>query len=163
MPGEEKPPEEIKKSSGSGFKKIMMLTAFALIGFMAFVYIQQSGILNQLLGASEPEEQADRPIREVIHRFEQPFLVNMADRDILRYLKVILAVGVTSQGTVVELQQNEVVMRDAIIMVMSAKGSEDLTAPEGIEALKHELSERLNEILQTGQVMNVYFLDLVMQ
>jgi len=46
---------------------------------------------------------------------------------------------------------------------MSAKTSEDLRTPEGKEALKQELKERINSVLAKGQIARVYFTEFAVQ
>ena len=94
------------------------------------------------------------------------FLVNLADVEETHYLR-----------SVVELEQNygsapefgneignrKSQLRDIVISTMSAKSSEELRTPEGKEALKQELKERINSVLAKGQIARVYFTELAVQ
>lgn len=94
------------------------------------------------------------------------FLVNLADVEDSHYLR-----------TVVELEQNygsspefgneignrKSQLRDIVISTLSSKTSEELRTPEGKEALKEELKERINSVLAKGQIARVYFTEFAIQ
>jgi len=94
------------------------------------------------------------------------FLVNLADVEESHYLR-----------TVIELEQNygsspefgneignrKSQLRDIVISTLSSKTSEDLRTPEGKEALKEELKERINSVLAKGQIARVYFTEFAIQ
>jgi len=54
-------------------------------------------------------------------------------------------------------------LRDVIISTLSAKTSDQLRTPEGKEALKEELKERINSVLAKGQIARVYFTEFAIQ
>jgi flagellar FliL protein len=54
-------------------------------------------------------------------------------------------------------------VRDAIILVISSRNSEELLKPEGKEKLKRDIRETLNGLLSSGEVEEIYFVDFVMQ
>jgi flagellar FliL protein len=94
------------------------------------------------------------------------FLVNLADVEDSHYLR-----------TVIELEQNygsspefgneignrKSQLRDIVISTLSSKTSEELRTPEGKEALKEELKERINSVLAKGQIARVYFTEFAIQ
>lgn len=54
-------------------------------------------------------------------------------------------------------------VRDALIFLLSAKRSEDLTTAQGKENLKREIKDKVNEILHREDIKNVYFSQFVIQ
>ena len=54
-------------------------------------------------------------------------------------------------------------LRDIIIATLAAKTSEAVRTPEGKEALKQELKERINSVLAKGQIARVYFTEFAVQ
>ena len=54
-------------------------------------------------------------------------------------------------------------IRDAIITLVSAQTSEDLSTTEGKEKLKLLIADSINSFLTSGKVTKVYFVDFVMQ
>jgi flagellar protein FliL len=92
------------------------------------------------------------------------FLVNLSDPDITKYLKttIVLSYDNTNKLLAKELAANNYVIKDAIIGVIKSKKSTDLT-PKGTEDLKDELLTRVNSVLQSGKIINVYYDDLLIQ
>ena len=94
------------------------------------------------------------------------FLTNLADVEETHFLR-----------SVIELEQNfgsapefgneignrKSQLRDIIIATLSAKTSEQVRTPEGKEALKQELKERINSVLAKGQIARVYFTEFAVQ
>lgn len=54
-------------------------------------------------------------------------------------------------------------IEDAIITVLTARTTADVSTPEGKVRLKNDLKERLNQVLGKDQVANIYFTQFVMQ
>ena len=151
--------EEKKEKKGFSLKSILLILVLAMVGFMGYNFLKQSGFLAPK-GDTPRKVRAKEPI---IYTFEGNFLVNLADKDNLRYLKAVISVALSNQKAEDELRKKSVEIRDAIIMILSAQTSEDLATPEGKERLKRLIAERINGMLTQGEVESVYFLDFVMQ
>jgi len=161
-------PEEVKaqeaeevseeEKSSSPMRKVMLFATLGLVAFMGFFYVKQSGLLQKFLGAKEA-----KPKPPLIYTFDQQFLVNLADKDVLRYVKVVLGVSTRDQKVIDEIKKRMVEVRDAIILVISSRNSEELLKPEGKEKLKRDIRETLNGLLSSGEVEEIYFVDFVMQ
>jgi flagellar FliL protein len=94
------------------------------------------------------------------------FLVNLADVEETHYLRTVIELE-QNYGSSAEFG-NEIgnrrsQLRDIVIATLSAKTSEDLRTPEGKEALKQELKERINSVLAKGQIARVYFTEFAVQ
>jgi len=150
--------KEAKK--GFSFKTLLMVLVIAMVGFMGFNYLKQSGFLPQ---KSPTLQESKEKGEEFIYVFEGNFLVNLLDPDNPRYLKLVLGVGLSDKKVETEIKKRNVELRDAIIMVTSAQTFEELTKPEGKERLKSLIMARINDILTTGRVEKIYFLDFVIQ
>jgi flagellar FliL protein len=90
------------------------------------------------------------------------FLVNLADEDGKRYLKVKVFLGYDNKKLDAELEEKKPILRDAVISVLRSKKSTDITS-KGIESIKMEIIQRINATLEKGQLNNVYFNDLLVQ
>ncbi|MGC8777802.1 MAG: flagellar basal body-associated FliL family protein [Candidatus Caldatribacteriaceae bacterium] len=152
-----------EKGTKKGFslKILIIIAVVAMVGFMGLNYLKQSGFLPQK-SPGVPQENKKKS-EEAIYVFEGNFLVNLLDPDNPRYLKLVLGVGFSDKKVENELKKRNVELRDAIIMVASAQTFEELTKPEGKERLKNLIMNRINNILTTGRVESVYFLDFVIQ
>jgi flagellar protein FliL len=94
------------------------------------------------------------------------FLVNLADAEQSRYLRTVIELE-QNYGSAAEFG-NEIgnrrsQLRDIIIHTLGTKTSEDVRTPEGREALKQELKERINSVLARGQIARVYFTEFAVQ
>lgn len=90
------------------------------------------------------------------------FLVNLADEDGKRYLKVKVFLGYDNKKLDTELEEKKPILRDAIIGVIRTKKAADIT-PKGVESIKMEIIQRINPILEKGQLNNVYINDILVQ
>ena len=93
------------------------------------------------------------------------FLVNLADKDIDRYLKTTIVLGYDSVDTVLvtELTNQEDVIRDAIIRVLMTKTKIELQDMVGIDKLKVEIIKKVNAVLGGNKIISVYFNQFVIQ
>jgi flagellar FliL protein len=107
-------------------------------------------------------------------------VVNLTDKATTRYLKVSLTLEFIDsklkdppKGEAIKLQQDEfakdlsgysAVIDDALVTTLSSKSSSDLLKPDGKEALKSELMDRVNHSLHDEEkVVNVYFTSFIIQ
>ena len=90
-----------------------------------------------------------------------PFVVNLADPNARRYLKVVLEVEMTGNPEL--LEGNQAKVRDALLMLLSSKTSQDIASLEGKILLRKEIVDRLNQAIGQPKVSRVYFTDFVIQ
>jgi flagellar FliL protein len=95
-----------------------------------------------------------------------PFLVNLADPQAVRFVKVTFQLGMTGDSE--EFSKNPVAIaasRDAIITLLSAKTSEQILTVEGKNKLREEVRDRVNSVLNASKtkVQNVYIVEFVVQ
>jgi len=94
------------------------------------------------------------------------FLVNLADSEETHYLRTVIETE-ENFGSSPEFE-NEIgnrrsQLRDLVIATLAAKNTADIKTPEGKEALKEELKERINSVLAKGQIAQVYFTEFAVQ
>lgn len=90
-------------------------------------------------------------------------LVNLADEDGKRYLKVKIFVGYDKNSSLeTELTDKKALIRDAVISVLRSKKAAEIT-PKNMDNLKMELIQKINPLLKKGQINNVYFNDILVQ
>jgi flagellar FliL protein len=94
------------------------------------------------------------------------FLVNLADKDAQRFVRVKLGLVVETKEEGVALSEEEVVkarLRSAILDVLSQQTADHLVTPEGKAELKKLILERSNAALGEKKVLDVLFTDFVVQ
>ena len=98
----------------------------------------------------------------------EPFLVNLADKEATRFVKVTFRLGLSVDEKEVEekLAKNNVFLaqtRESIISLLTSKTSEEILTPDGKEKLRQEVQTRVNAFLSKGKVKEVYIVDFVVQ
>ncbi|AYD40676.1 flagellar basal body protein FliL [Clostridium fermenticellae] len=90
-------------------------------------------------------------------------LVNLADTDSSRYLKVNIYLGYDSKKLDSELEEKQPIIMDTVINVLRTKKAADISSAKGLETVKVELIQRINPLLQKGQINNIYFSNVLVQ
>lgn len=85
----------------------------------------------------------------------EEFIVNLTGGD--HYLRTSISLGMKKGITEEQAKEHIAPMRDAILTVLSAKSLKELAKPEGREALKEELKQKINEATGDESVVKVYF------
>lgn len=92
-----------------------------------------------------------------------PFVVNIADRDRDRYLKVTAELEMSSPEVRQELDHRLPEIRDLLISLLGSKSFEEVRTIEGKNFLREEMLLRINSLLATGQAKRVFFTEFVVQ
>jgi flagellar protein FliL len=110
---------------------------------------------------SSPAAQASQTEKAVMPL--EPFLVNLADRDMRRYLKVKIELQADQEKTVKDLEKSLPRMRDALILLLSSKTYEDIATMEGKRQLKLDIAAKLAPLPGGANIKDVYFTEFVAQ
>ena len=112
--------------------------------------------------AAELREAEGEGFKERLYSLE-PFVVNVTGDGYSRYLKVKVELEADSPELKVELDARISQVRDAVIVLLSSKKLSDITDFEGKALLKQDIFERVNDILETGELNSVLFTEFVVQ
>ncbi|MBI5178362.1 MAG: flagellar basal body-associated FliL family protein [Nitrospinae bacterium] len=93
----------------------------------------------------------------------EPFIVNLASEEGKRYLKVAIQLELGKAESAQEVTNRMPQIKDAVITVLSSKSSEELLTIEGKFKLKEQILTRINNLLTSGVVKNVFFVEFVIQ
>lgn len=91
------------------------------------------------------------------------FIVNLSGDSGARYLKTTMQLELSDTQLTEELMGRNPQVRDLILTLLSSKTFGDISSTAGKFALREEMVSRLNEILSTGEVRQVYFTEFVVQ
>lgn len=148
-------------SSKRGKKLVLLLIAVLLVVLLAGIGVF---VLKGRGGKNKSHSEEEKPTA-TLNLGE--FVVNLADKDELRYLKttIVLAVSgeVPSAGGHGGESGPSPAVRDAVIAVLSSKRFGELNTPEGKVKLKKELISAVNDRLEGCKAVDVYFNDFAMQ
>lgn len=93
-----------------------------------------------------------------------PFLVNLADKDEIRFVKATFHLGVEEANS--DASKNPVelaLMRDTIISLLSCKTSAQILSPEGKNKLREEIRDRINAVAPKAKVQEVFIVEFIVQ
>jgi flagellar FliL protein len=150
-------PETKKKSKLALW--LILSAAIVLLGgggFLARKYLLGSSSEKAVAGVDE--------VKSVMNL--EAFLVNLADMESTRFLKVTFRLGLDDAKSGEEYTSDPVILaatRDKIISLLSTKTAEDLLTLEGKERLRKEIREQVNSILPKGKILEVFIMDFVVQ
>jgi flagellar FliL protein len=93
----------------------------------------------------------------------EPLIVNPANSNGERYLKATVSLETHDPKVVEELNKRLPQIKNQINTVLSSKTIEQLQTNEDRERLRREIQNRVNGLLLTGSISNVYFEEFVCQ
>ena len=91
------------------------------------------------------------------------FIINIISDDNSHYLRTSITIELSNQAAQDEITLRMPQIRDAILMLASSKTFEELYDVHGKKQLKAELLVELNEMLNRGEAVALYFTDFVVQ
>jgi flagellar FliL protein len=120
---------------------------------------------QQAAGKVEAKKETSKPQGDGIVALDQ-FLVNLADKDAQRFLRVTMRLVVETKEEAAEISEDEVAktrLRSAILEFLTQQTAESLTTPEGKSQLKKAIAERAAPCIGGKKVLDVLFTDFVVQ
>ncbi|MCE5324264.1 flagellar basal body-associated FliL family protein [bacterium] len=143
----------------SGMGKMIMIVVIGvvvLLGGIGFMMFKMKG--NSAAKVEKPPTM-EMPLGD--------FVVNLADTSQVRYLKTTVILEVegakASGGGHGESSEPDARIRDAAIEVLSSKTFAQLSQPDGKDKLKKDIIKAVNERLEEGKAVEVYFNEFAMQ
>jgi len=171
-------PEKPAKSSNKG-----MIITIALVSLLSSA--AGAGLTAYLVGkaiaklpvaaepAGSPEEEAKKKEEALAEAIEhgavlplEPFVVNLADQDSARYLRIKVSLMVDDKAKVKELIENQALnlkIRDVILQTLTKKTSQDLINEEGKNKLRTEIQEGVAHYFKDPKLTDVMFTEFVIQ
>ena len=93
----------------------------------------------------------------------EPLVVNVTGDGYNRFLKLRVEFEADDVKLKEEIEGRLPQVRDALIVLLSSKQLSDITDYEGKALLKEDILERVNDLLETGDVKSVLFTEFVVQ
>ena len=163
-----------KRKGGSSIGKMLLVILLALVssaggGLISFVLISRT--LNaQGKPAEKPEKAEQEKIAEMLEKSAviplEPFVVNLADTDAARYLRIKISLMVDDKSKLKEVSENQALqlkVRDVILQSLTAKRSQDLINSEGKNNLRHEIQDKVAIYFRAPKLVDVMFTEFVIQ
>jgi flagellar FliL protein len=145
---------------------VLNMLVVAIVGFMVWkgrkAEEARPGIEKAIEGENQTQNaEALEPVDvgQVIPL--ETFVVNLAGSKGRKVLKVNMELEVKGAEVVKEIDNRKAQIRDFIIIILSSKSYEEVSAKDGKEALKTEIKDNINSFLSKGKITNVYFTELI--
>jgi flagellar FliL protein len=160
MASKDEQPVEKEPAKEKGNLKLILIVVAAVVlavgGTAAYFLFSGGGHAKE---ASAKVEKLGNPVIFAL----DPFIVNIYDGQELRYLRVKVEMEVSGEEAKTELAARQAQLRDAILVLLSAKTLLDVRDQQGKNQLRQEIFSTVGRILPPGKVQKVYFTDFVVQ
>lgn len=103
----------------------------------------------------------DENVKQVVEL--QPFIVNLADTDSAKYLRLSVSLGLGEEGEEKPSPLFLTRVKNAMLAVMTTKASADVLTVEGKARLRQELLEAAQAASDTPHVEAIYITDFIVQ
>ena len=177
----EEPVEEqevtLPPEGGMSIGKILMIVLLVLLssaggGLVSFVLISRT--FNAQAKAPDIDRSKEAEQERIAAMFqksaviplEPPFVVNLADTDAARYLKIKINLMIDDKAKLKEVSENQALqlkIRDVILQSLTAKTSHDLMNDEGKNKLRQELQEKVGLYFREPKLVDIVFTEFVIQ
>jgi flagellar FliL protein len=157
-----------KTALGSRFKRkpmrIILAIVLLAVSIVCGVFLY-NGRLRGQAAENVKNPQLYRP--GPIYSFE-PFVVNIAETNATRYLRVGVSVECGSKRAHARIAQNELRIRDRILDLLCAQSIEELLDVSGRDNLREEMAVKIREALgdkedSADRITSVYFSEFTIQ
>ncbi|MDK2822102.1 MAG: flagellar protein FliL [Clostridia bacterium] len=147
---------EVKKTLKSRLKYILSAVIILFLSF-AGAFVVGKTIFNS------PDANAGQG-NEIGPLYSSPeFTVNIANSNGRRFLMTQFSLEVDNKKVLKEIEDKLPVVQDKVIIVLSSQTIETLNSVAGKEKIKKQLMENINNILSSGEIVNIYFNKFVYQ
>ena len=170
MAATDNPGTETALVAGEKKKPIILLIIVGLLVFLLVIAAAGGYVIHkQLRGVAEGGGEV---VEQRVKRLEvkgilslDPFMVNLADIDDIRFLRATLQLGMAEEMKEVPGKDSieMATIRDIIGDVLSAKSSDQIMTPGGKDALREEIRVIINDRLPKNRVAEVFITDFVVQ
>ena len=161
--------------SGPAIGKMLMVVVLALVssaggGVVSWVLISRTLGAQVHAGEKAGEEAEQEKIAEMLEKSAvlplEPFIVNLADPDAARYLRIKISLMIGDKAKIKEMQENQALqlkVRDVILQSLTAKTSQELINEDGKNKLRHEIQEKVAVYFRDPKLVDVMFTEFVIQ
>ena len=151
-----------------GLIKLGLLGVVVLVllsgGFFGWKILSKKGKEDKGHESAAPQvEVKDKKNDPAIMIPLESFVINLADSSEIKYLKITINLEVDSEKSSEEVQTRIPQIRDAILMLLTSKSTNDVKDIGGKLKLQDEMIARINTSLSEGKVKAAYFTEFVMQ
>ncbi len=158
------------KASAFNLKNIVIFAVGAAISSALAIFIVGTYIAPAI-EARKTDRQAEASQKDNLNAeletlaFSEigPLIVNPAGSNGERYLKATISLETHDPELIREIEKRMPQIKNQVNSILSSKAIEQVQTNEDRERLRQEIQTRVNALLTTGKVSNVYFEEFVYQ
>ena len=155
--------EETKKQRGSILNNRLVLIGIILVVQVGIALIMAKMLSSRTTKPEQPEVEEVEDIGRGEIVLLENIVVNLRENDKLYYLKLAIGLEVADSRMKSEVEKRAPHLRDIVIATVSGKKVSELDTQEERNALKAELIRKLSGSISTGDLIQVYFSDFIVQ
>ena len=163
----EKGDEPVKAGMNKKLLLIVLLGLLVVGGGVSFFFMSGGELEKKAKAGSEqaeaeaehdPDPKVAGPVLDL-----DPFVLNLADRDQLRYLKVSIKLQLDRPQEETDFTDKLPAIRDALLVLLTSKESRSLRTIDGKMLVRDEIGGRVNTIMKKGKIQQVFFTEFIIQ
>lgn len=144
------------------FKIIILAVAFVILATVG------SSFATYLIfrGDNEPKAaDAKAEVKEIGQTFPVgEFILNLSSSGSRQhFIRTEIVLEVSDRRTITELEKRKPQLRDHFISLIRSRTAEQLSNEAGMELLRFEMLKDANSLVSRGEIVNIYFVDLIIQ
>lgn len=144
--------------------QVLVIAAVLIFGLPYFMEARVASETGEVVEQQQEEESPPSTRKDVKATLSlDPFLVNLADKEEVRFVKTSFQLGLAEKPDEKKIEMTTPAMRDSIITLLSSKTAEQILTPQGKEKLREQIQTRVNAISPEINVVEVYIVDFVVQ
>ena len=140
---------------------VLLVVTLGLAGGFFMMWTKLSD-LNAQANAAVQDQQPQTPALGTLFPLDT-FIVNLADQERSRYLRVTMDLELAAPTDTDKLNQRLPQVRDRILMLLPSKRFADIASMEGKTALRDEIIGKLNGLFPENVITNIFFSEFVVQ
>ncbi|MFY9216999.1 MAG: flagellar basal body-associated FliL family protein, partial [Tepidanaerobacteraceae bacterium] len=107
--------------------------------------------------ASSNEKVVENPKNHITYDAGE-FLTNLADKG---YVKLSMVYLLNGKDVEKELEIKDSEVRDKVFTILRSKNHDSVRDSNGMEELRKEIKECLNQLLNSGEIVDVFFTSII--
>ncbi len=148
---------------------IILLLAGAGAGYYFFMGNSEEldGEQSEEVLEEDDESEEEGANDEIYYDMKKSLIVNFPKGSGASLIQISVSLLVKGEETIEALKKHEPMIRNNLLMAISAKGSKNLMTVEGKEALRDEMLKVVGDVMEKmtkkNKVTNIFFTSFVMQ
>ena len=140
---------------------VLLVVTLGLAGGFFMMWNKLSDLNTQANAAVEDQQDQTAALGTLFPL--DTFIVNLADQERSRYLRVTMDLELAAATDTRKLAERLPQIRDRILMLLPSKRFADISSMEGKTALRDEIISKLNGLFLEKVITDIFFTEFVVQ